>query len=235
MARARLVLPRGRAGHVGALAHNANVGIATGGRLAVVDVDTYKGIEVPDWLPRATRTVASPGGGWHFYFRVRLPVLSFDLEGGAEVKGEGRFVVAPGSIADYRKGDRHVTGRWELVEDAAPLEVDPNLFMEHRAWRRPDADGGLPENWRPFEFVPQGEMLEGEGRNDHTARAAGWLFRRGNDPETVERILLDYARECYPFFGVPDPTGDVFNEEELRATVRSIYKTHATRQQAQGD
>ena len=100
-----------------------NVGIATGvehpngGYLTVVDLDRHPdgpdGVESwAHWcsehtaLP-PTMCVKTPQNGLHLYFLSPIPLPTRgNIRPGIDVKGEGGYVVAPGSITDH--------GRYEL-------------------------------------------------------------------------------------------------------------------------
>lgn len=85
-------------------------GIATGtksGGIVVLDLDTKPGRDGLSWarslatpLP-ATFTVRTPSGGLHFYFLSPLapvPNSSDKIAPGVDIRGEGGFVVGPGSV-----------------------------------------------------------------------------------------------------------------------------------------
>ena len=78
---------------------NANIGIATGNGLAVLDIDVHHGGARPSWAPE-TLTARTPNGGFHLYYRVTRPVRnSAGLLGpGVDVRGDGGMVVAPPSV-----------------------------------------------------------------------------------------------------------------------------------------
>ncbi|MEM2365653.1 MAG: bifunctional DNA primase/polymerase [Nitrososphaerota archaeon] len=88
-----------------------NVAVIAGsisGNLVVIDVDSYKdscflrAIDF-DRLLESTFVVETPSGGLHIYFRFMRSQPSFNLmhDGKviAEIRGEGRYVLAPPSIA----------------------------------------------------------------------------------------------------------------------------------------
>lgn len=94
----------------------ANIGLATGDGLAVVDIDqedTPEGVEIP-----ATLTVKT-GRGHHYYYSTPQSV-----KGGTHIKmphvdlrGEGGYVIVPGSI--------HANGHvytWEEIDDLPNFE-----------------------------------------------------------------------------------------------------------------
>jgi len=85
------------------------VGVATGRGLFVVDVDAKNGgIEsfalLEDMLPHTLR-VRTPSGGLHLYFRGRAPVRNSasKIAAGIDVRGEGGYVVGPGTSIDGRR------------------------------------------------------------------------------------------------------------------------------------
>jgi putative DNA primase/helicase len=84
----------------------ANIGVLTGAGLLVLDIDPKNGGKEAllrlttryGELP-ATPTVATGGGGWHFYFAVAGTVARrIGLARGIDVKADGGYVVAPDSI-----------------------------------------------------------------------------------------------------------------------------------------
>lgn len=87
-----------------------NVGVATGRGLVVVDVDMKNGKDGEKSLRLlemlfcdlpATHEVRTPTGGRHLYFRSANPVRSrIGFMTGIDIKGEGGFVVAEGSVVD---------------------------------------------------------------------------------------------------------------------------------------
>jgi len=94
---------------------DANVGVATGNGLRVLDVDPRNGgdatlaklVAVHGPLPK-TVTIETGGGGQHYYFRVPpgAPNSCGIVGPGLDIKGEGGYVVAAGSVhasgAKYR-------------------------------------------------------------------------------------------------------------------------------------
>lgn len=100
---------------------NSNVGVATGGGLVAVDVDprhggeeTIERLAEERTFPRAP-TVATGGGGLHFYFAGDLARGGIDALGpGVDVKATGGYVVMPPSL--HGSGQRYA---W-LVFDAEP-------------------------------------------------------------------------------------------------------------------
>jgi hypothetical protein len=84
---------------------DANVGIATGGGIIVVDLDGPQAEEwarTYDWPRTWVATSGRPDGGRHLYFKVDRPVATRPQQGGigpkVDVKGEGGYVLAPPSV-----------------------------------------------------------------------------------------------------------------------------------------
>ena len=98
-----------------------NVGIRTGNRLAVIDVDPREGGDLElarlqrqhNPLP-STPEVATGGNGRHLYFRAPAALRSTRLAPGLELKAAGCQVVAPPSV-------HPVTGKLYVWHPAHPL------------------------------------------------------------------------------------------------------------------
>jgi len=111
---------------------DANIGVRTGGGLAVVDVDPRNGgdralallQERHGGLP-CTPEVATGGGGRHLYFRGPRVLASRDVAPGVELKADGRQVVAPPSVHPE-------TGRPYVWQPGRPF--NPRALAELPAW-----------------------------------------------------------------------------------------------------
>jgi hypothetical protein len=112
----------------------ANVAIATGQGLVIIDVDVDPakgvdgvaslealGIEIP-----TTRTVRTPRGGAHLYFKVDASIDVANSQGklglGIDVRGRGGYVVAPPSL--HARGTRYA---W--VDESAPIADLPGALL----------------------------------------------------------------------------------------------------------
>jgi Bifunctional DNA primase/polymerase, N-terminal len=97
------------------LDENTDVGVCTGeisGGLVVVDADDETEAPTGELPPTAT---VRTGNGRHYYLHADKPIRSRDFHWG-ELRGEGRYVVAPAS--------RHASGRrylWELEPEETGL------------------------------------------------------------------------------------------------------------------
>jgi Bifunctional DNA primase/polymerase, N-terminal len=128
----------------------ANIGLATGHRFDVLDVDGPTGARVIQDLAAAHDLhssgplVRTGGGGWHFYLRpTGLGNASPTGLEHVDWRGRGGYVVAPPS--------RHASGhpyRWVPGRDLAvpPGQVPPVLFerVQPRQLRRPTGPVQLP-------------------------------------------------------------------------------------------
>lgn len=162
-----------------------NVGIATGAvsGLFALDVDGEPGADsLADLereqgaLPR-TRSVTTPSGGQHFYFRHPGGTISNSsgrLGAGLDIRGDGGYVVAPPS-----------TG-YEL-DEALPVAAAPAWLLDliRDSGRRTTA--------------PVGETIPAGRRNDVLTSLAGTMRRRGFCEEAIRAALLAENRtKCAP-------------------------------------
>ena len=176
---------------------DANVGVATGGGLVVVDIDPRHGgdegfDELVERLGKIPDTVEALTGskGRHIYLTVPQGVEVRNSAGvlapGVDVRGEGGYVVAAPSS--------HVSGgsyAWEL--SSRPDTVD--VAEAPRAWL--DALARRPK----LRVLPGGSgetVIEG-ARNDTlfkracSMRATGW-----EEPEILEAVTSLNERRCSP-------------------------------------
>ena len=200
-----------------------NIGARTGEEsgVVVIDVDPrHGGDETLAELERRfgalppTWRFLTGGGGEHILFRhpgYRVQNQNGDgrLGDGLDVRGDGGYIVAPGS--------RHISGRYyEISVDHHP---DGIALGEMPIWlaamlrpteKRGAAPAAMPETWR--KLVAEG-VAEGR-RNEAVARLAGHLLRPGpKDPFLVLDVLRVWnTTRCRP------PLDDA----ELVRTVNSI-------------
>ena len=186
---------------------DANVAIATGGGLVVLDVDPAKGglksLEVllagaDSWH---TPTVLTGGGGLHFYFSTWRPIRNaqrFRGLAGIDVRGEGGYVVAPPSA--------HVAGRYRW-RDGLDLSVPMAAWPFDEDVGEHSTALGVPET-----------VVEGQ-RNDTLFRLAAHMRRAGFTSESIEAaLLLENASRCVP----------ALPESEVAGIVRSVARYEAT-------
>lgn len=190
---------------------DANVGIATGGTLVVLDVDGAVGrAALRGRILPPTPTVVT-GGGWHAYYGTSAPLPSrVALLPGVDVRGIGGYVVAPPSL--HATGHRYA----EVVGlEFAALELAPTPSWLAAAICGP-RPGHPPQHWRRLLHAG---VTEGQ-RNATVASIAGHLLRRNVDPGVVEEIAAAWNEaRCRP----PLP------EAEVERTVQSIARAEARR------
>lgn len=130
---------------------NANIGMPTGNptQLVVIDVDEGEGksgmasldqLEEEIGLSlRDTFTVSTGGGGLHLYFKqpaeLHIPCSQGRLAPCIDVRGDGGYVVAPGSV--------HQNGKsYDIVNDNQPASLPDALIQKlqknksQKAWKR---------------------------------------------------------------------------------------------------
>lgn len=198
------------------------VGIATGERsgVFVIDLDTKGGVDgvanfralANDNIP-PTYVVATPTGGFHFYFKYpgfRVYNSASKLAPGVDVRGDGGFVVAPGS--PHKNGGRYAVAAdlpiaeapaWLLdaLQADAPAEIAaPAAEVEARV-------RGIPREWRIAKakswLAKQAPAVEGQGGDAHTwkllARASHeWCL---TDSKMINEAFLDWNARCEPPWG----------------------------------
>lgn len=192
----------------------ANIGIATGGELVVLDIDgaigrdSLRGRIVPP-----TPTVAT-GAGWHAYYRTSSPLPSrIALLPGVDVRGTGGYAVAPPSL--HVSGHRYA----EVVGlEFGTLDLAPAPAWLASALRAP-RPGHPPEHWRR---LLRAGVVEGR-RNATLASIAGHLLRRDVDAGVVAEIVTAWNdARCHP------PLADA----EVERTVQSIVRAESRRRAA---
>ena len=194
----------------------ANIGLATGHRFDVLDVDGPAGaraiqeLAATHGLHSSGPLVRTGGGGWHYYLRP-TGLGNVSPTGMAQVdwRGRGGYVVAPPS--------RHASGhpyRWAAGRDLdAPLAEVPaplRARLERRSPQRFPAPGELPatgaalgdryaraalaQELARVATAPVGHrnrQLWESTRNLYNLVATGAL-----DPREVDQGLLDAAERC---------------------------------------
>ena len=185
----------------------ANIGIATGSGLVVLDVDPAHGGEssledLEDQYGRMPHTVMSltGGGGQHHLFGhpggVEVRSTAGRLGAGLDVRGDGGYIVAPPS--------RHVSGHsYEWEASCEPGTAGPGLakippwllalMSTERGWRARTLD-----EWSALVSEPAPEG----GRNQRLTQLAGLLLRERRPilPASAakELILAWNATHCIP-------------------------------------
>jgi putative DNA primase/helicase len=166
----------------------ANVGIATGGGLVVLDEDGTDGAASLEGKHLPPTPCASTGKGLHRYFasgngQVRNAVR---LLPGVDLRGEGGYVVAPPSIHPSGAAYAWCDG---LAPDEVALAPMPDWLANLLGQGRPP-QGPAPQ-------VPE-RIAEGQ-RNAALTSLAGTMRRHGMGVDAIEAALLaDNAARCDP-------------------------------------
>jgi Bifunctional DNA primase/polymerase, N-terminal/Primase C terminal 1 (PriCT-1) len=188
---------------------DANVGIATGAGLVVIDVDDVHGggdslhaLEREHGQLPVTPSVKTPNG-MHYYLRARSNVAcsAGQLGPGLDVRGDGGYIVAPPSI--------HPNGRcyeWDVEPGEVPLAVAPSWLVEPPAARGARADSAT------WVTMIRGGCADGE-RNTGLTRLVGHLLARGVHP----RVVLELAHAVNARNRPP------LAEREVEQVVKSIW------------
>jgi hypothetical protein len=193
----------------------ANVGIATGGGLMVLDVDpggggfdTLEALtgeygDLPD-----TPTAETGSGGMHYFFTVDGPIpnSASKLGAGLDVRGDGGQVVAAPSRS-LKGAYRWLRPPWKQPLAPAPLWL-VNLI---RARSRPVIDGPPPERGYFPAAAPEvlaaaraalerhGPAVQGHGGDDHTFRAAALLVHDyALTDDEAWPLLSEWNEACSP-------------------------------------
>lgn len=98
----------------------ANFGIITGDGLVVIDVDAkndgLKSLEEIKNLITPTLTIKTGGGGYHFYYHTTEKVNNrTGILKGIDIRGDGGYVVAPGS--KHKSGKNYIIIKGEENEN----------------------------------------------------------------------------------------------------------------------
>ena len=162
---------------------DANIGIATGGGLVVVDIDSPEAMAACSGRGLPATVVAATGRGWHYYYRGDGRSLVGVLPG-VDTRGDGGYVVAPPSI--------HESGRtyaWEdSPEHTALADAPPWLADLSRAL--PRAEGGTAA-------LPR-DIIAG-GRNAALASLAGTVRAREASEAAIFALLrVTNDERCRP-------------------------------------
>lgn len=213
-----------------------NPAIATGQGLLVVDIDV-KGNKggaaslmdlVAEGLPTDTRTVRTPSGGLHFYYRVDDARGFANRQGwreGVDVRGFNGFVFAPGAVK---------SGREYVVELDLPIADLPSNFADELSRARssrfdgeiPPAPGVEPDSdvfidrvahWLEYEAEI---AVEGQGGHKTLLTVAHTCMDMGVTPQKAVELMAGYWDfRCEPEWG----------DEAIERQVLSLAKSRKDR------
>ena len=193
---------------------NANIGIVTGeiSGITVVDVDVYKGGTISKFPE--TFTVKTGNGGYHLYYKYQpgftvsasaYPDLPF-----TDIRGDGGYVVGPGSKTAYADKDgKAVGGLYEVIRNVPPQPFPTKLFPKAKLKKTLTSTIGVSTG----------------GRNDSIASFIGKLLQASKEPEW-ENEVWPATQRANATYRPPLP------EKELRTTFESIVKKEKARREA---
>ncbi|QJW92561.1 bifunctional DNA primase/polymerase [Frigoriglobus tundricola] len=205
----------------------ANVGIATGNGLLVLDIDAKHGglaslaqLEVRYGRLPTTPTVATGGGGKHFYFRLPTGTKIGNRAGiapGIDVRGDGGYVVAVPSL--HSSGQRY---EW-LVTPDTPLAEAPDWLLTMLRTNAPPRPTPVPKTDAITLIVPPASPDlanhpgAGEGeRNATLCKLIGVHLARGDSAESIEPLAMAWRDRCSP----------PMSEAEVLRTLNSLAAKH---------
>lgn len=194
-----------------------NIGIATGGGVAVLDVDVKNGAQGPVTLrdlvrqhanlPKTLQSV-TPTGGRHLLFAVREDVRNSAsrIGPGLDVRGDGGYIVAPGSVVAGK------TYRWAdgLDPTGAALALMPDWLRGKATAPRPAPDAtpidaelvdtpATLESVRRYLQTSAPLAVQGSGGDSTTFAVAAWVRDLGVSESVALEAMLDHWNErCSP-------------------------------------
>lgn len=211
-----------------------NIGIATGGGLIVVDIDirgdkdgaeAWKALERQHGPAPCTFTVKTPGGGVHFYFedegRRWLTSSAGNLGSGLDVRGEGGYVVAQGSVIDGKAYEVMVDApiapipEWLAQRIEAPKPTRTAEAVEALDGIALDAASARAGDWLKKHAKPS---IEGQGGNATAYQAAARVMDFGLSPDDALELMLesDWNERCEPPWDVDELRVIVTNASTYR-------------------
>lgn len=174
---------------------SANVGVACGDGLLVLDVDPRHGgdeelaaLEDEFGALPHTAEVVTGGGGRHVYFSApdsSNGITSCGLRSGVELKAAGAYVIAPPSV--HPSGQRYL---WEVEHDLdnTPLAQAPGWLL-----------GLARERRQPRATPPVQAVIREGGRNATLTSLAGSMRWKGMEQPEIRAALAEVnRRRCKP-------------------------------------
>jgi len=177
---------------------NFNVGLATGNKIVVIDLDVKNGKNgvnsLKNWelnnmrLP-PTREARTVSGGKHMYYKINKPYRNrTDLLDGVDIRGDGGYVVAPGSEIDGTA--------YEWINNLPIADADEAVykFLETSTSKclNNQSSINLKSQQLP-EVIPEGK------RDDTIFRYACSLQAKGFEDEEISNMVYTANEErCKP-------------------------------------
>lgn len=166
----------------------ASIGIPTGERFWVLDVDDLAALEkLPGELPD-TWAVRTPRGGFHFYFRTVEGITNRPggLPAGIDVRGTGGYVLVPPSDG-------------YTVENRAPMTEAPAWLLDLLKKPESDPPGQTMPRTGPVDANVDGApILDGTRDNTMFRIACSYRGRGMDEGELLDTLRETNARRCQP-------------------------------------
>ena len=215
----------------------ANLGLAPGADVLVLDVDTKHGIDGHDTLTGLefvhgelppTRTTETPSGGWHLYFK-KPPELRVknrvNVRSGLDVRTLGGYLVAPPSVIDGKPY------RW--LNDAPMADAPPWLVALVTEEKQPappmapQAPTAAPRGehdrytQRAIERAISDVLIPGKNKRNNTLNATTYGLARLAAANRLDWGQVSQALECAAVAAGLAPA-------EIRATLKSAWDAGST-------
>lgn len=193
----------------------ANVGLAMGRGQIGIDVDSYKGgslagLEIEGKFFPPTWRQKTPRGGFHLIYtlplEVRAPSTVEKLAPGVDTRGEGAYLVGPGS--------RTEDGKYKLEVERYPVPA-PQWLVEWCLARAAKAPSPTPRRDEPLpatviqwarEFLAgAAPAVQGHGGDAHTFVVACQLRDLGlSEVDSLELLIEDWNTRCSPPWSIDE-------------------------------
>lgn len=202
-----------------------NWAVATGktSGVWVLDIDVHKsnGVDsLRSWLDSnrvtlpETLTVATGGGGWHYYFDARHdnPRDQIGVFDGVDVRSEGHYVLLPGS--------NHISGGMYSIFRDAPVALAPSVLRRHLQSVVPTAipkgGSGRAVSVDLGRFLTEG-FTPGNRDNECYHLACSLWRKYWDQPEIVENAIADCWRAT-------SQEGSPFPWKQAQQKIAQAYK-----------
>lgn len=201
---------------------DANVGLAPDEGMVVVDVDQK---EHDGWKSLRDRSmlvpdvehvqINTPNAGLHIYFLAPTPWANrVGVLPGVDIRADGGYLVAPGSVIDGRAYTGELPPRSELPEIAGPL-LSLQTMRKERVEAQHEAlvELDLPENIEKAELWlrKRAPAVEGEGGDLHTFTTAQHLREMGISQDQTLGMMIEWNERCEPPWGYDELAEKVAN------------------------
>lgn len=175
-----------------AKAPNANIGIATGQGLTVIDIDTLAhgadgsesliDYELENGFLEDTLEVTTPTGGKHLYYQTSTQYgNATGIIPGVDVRGQGGYVVAPGSTI---KGKAYT-----ITKDIPIAKADETVIsLLNQGSIKEDKDS-LDDSLDQLEKGYSDELIPCGQRTDYLISQCGQLCDGTRSKETIKALL----------------------------------------------